>query len=44
MSGETIKQLAQSMKVPVDRLLTQLSQAGMSFSDPEQIISSTEKM
>jgi translation initiation factor IF-2 len=44
MSGETIKQLAQSMKVPVDRLLTQLGQAGMSFSDPEQIISSTEKM
>ncbi|PMQ03630.1 Translation initiation factor IF-2 [Dyella sp. AD56] len=44
MSGETIKQLAQSMKVPVDRLLTQLSQAGMSFSDPEQVISSTEKM
>ncbi|WP_243049256.1 translation initiation factor IF-2 [Dyella sp. RRB7] len=44
MSGETIKQLALSMKVPVDRLLTQLSQAGMSFSDPEQVISSTEKM
>ncbi|WP_199099175.1 translation initiation factor IF-2 [Dyella sp. ASV21] len=44
MSGETIKQLAQSMKVPVDKLLTQLGQAGMSFSDPEQIISSTEKM
>ena len=44
MSGETIKQLALSMKVPVDRLLTQLGQAGMSFSDPEQVISSTEKM
>jgi translation initiation factor IF-2 len=30
--------------MPVDRLLTQLGEAGMKFSDQEQVISSTEKV
>src|ERR1700761_1278857 len=44
MSDVTIKQLAQVLSMPVDKLLTQLSEAGMPFSDPEQVISSTEKV
>jgi len=44
MSDVTIKQLAQVLGMPVDRLLTQLDEAGMKFSDAEQIISSTEKV
>ena len=44
MSDVTIKQLAKVLGTPVDKLLTQLGEAGMKFSDPEQVISSTEKV
>ncbi|AFC85552.1 translation initiation factor IF-2 [Frateuria aurantia] len=44
MSDVTIKQLAQVLGMPVTKLLSQLGEAGMQFSDPEQIISSTEKV
>ncbi|WP_167257611.1 translation initiation factor IF-2 [Dyella sp. SG562] len=44
MSDVTIKQLAKVLGLPVDRLLGQLAEAGMKFSDPEQVISSTEKV
>lgn len=44
MSDVTIKQLAQVLGMPVDRLLTQLGEAGMKFTDQEQVISSTEKV
>jgi translation initiation factor IF-2 len=44
MSDVTIKQLAQVLGMPVDKLLTQLGEAGMKFSDSEQVISSTEKV
>ena len=44
MSDVTIKQLAQVLGLPVDKLLGQLGEAGMKFSDPEQTISSTEKV
>ncbi|WP_158885078.1 translation initiation factor IF-2 [Rhodanobacter sp. L36] len=44
MSDVTIKQLAQVLGMPVDRLLSQLGEAGMKFSDQEQVISSTEKV
>jgi len=44
MSDVTIKQLAQVLGMPVDKLLGQLGEAGMKFSDPEQVISSTEKV
>jgi translation initiation factor IF-2 len=43
MSDVTIKQLAQQLGLPVDKLLGQLGEAGMKFSDAEQVISSTEK-
>ena len=44
MSDVTIKQLAQVLGMSVDKLLGQLDEAGMKFSDPEQVISSTEKV
>ncbi|HWU76979.1 MAG TPA: translation initiation factor IF-2 [Rhodanobacter sp.] len=44
MSDVTIKQLAQVLGMPVDKLLNQLGEAGMKFSDQEQVISSTEKV
>jgi translation initiation factor IF-2 len=44
MSDVTIKQLAQVLGMSVDKLLGQLGEAGMKFSDPEQVISSTEKV
>ena len=44
MSDVTIKQLASVLGTPVDKLLSQLAEAGMKFSDPEQSISSTEKV
>jgi translation initiation factor IF-2 len=44
MSDVTIKQLAQVLGTPVDKLLAQLGEAGMKFSDQEQAISSAEKM
>jgi translation initiation factor IF-2 len=44
MSDVTIKQLAAVLATPVDKLLSQLEEAGMKFSDPEQSISSTEKV
>ena len=44
MSDVTIKQLAQVLGMPVDKLLGQLGEAGMKFSDPEQVVSSTEKV
>jgi translation initiation factor IF-2 len=44
MSDVTIKQLATVLGTPVDKLLSQLAEAGMKFTDPEQSISSTEKV
>ncbi|MGA8278038.1 MAG: translation initiation factor IF-2 [Rhodanobacteraceae bacterium] len=44
MSDVTIKQLAGVLGTEVDKLLAQLTEAGMSFRDPEQVISSTEKV
>jgi translation initiation factor IF-2 len=44
MSDVTIKQLAKVLGTPIDKLLLQLAEAGMKFTDPEQVISSTEKV
>ncbi len=44
MSDVTIKQLAKVLDMPVDKLLAQLDEAGMPFSEPDQAISSTEKV
>ena len=44
MSDITIKQLAEQVKLPMDKLLAQLAEAGMNFSKPDQLISTTERM
>lgn len=44
MSDVTIKQLAQVLGTPVEKLLSQLAEAGMQFSNADQVISSTEKV
>ncbi len=44
MSDVTVKQLANVLGMPEDKLLAQLAEAGMKFSDTEQVVSSTEKV
>ncbi|MEO6968948.1 MAG: translation initiation factor IF-2 [Rhodanobacteraceae bacterium] len=44
MSDVTIKQLAGVLGMGEDKLLAQLAEAGMPFNDPDQVISSTEKV
>ncbi|HEX6833854.1 MAG TPA: translation initiation factor IF-2 [Rudaea sp.] len=44
MSDVTIKQLAGVLGMGVDKLMTQLSEAGMKFTSPDQVVSSTEKV
>ena len=40
----TIRKLAALVNTPVEKLLEQLSEAGMQFSDPDQVVTSTEKV
>ncbi len=40
----TIRKLAELVNAPVEKLLEQLAEAGMSFTDPDQVVTSTEKM
>lgn len=44
MSEITVKQFAEVVGIPIDRLLTQLDEAGLSFNNEEATISETEKM
>ncbi|MFZ2236051.1 MAG: translation initiation factor IF-2 [Dokdonella sp.] len=44
MSDTTINQLAKVLGTPVDKLMSQLSEAGMKFDSADQPISSTEKV
>ena len=44
MSEVTVRSLAKVLGMPVEKLLEQLAGAGMSFSGPDQVVSSTEKM
>ncbi len=44
MSNVTIKQLADVLGMSVEKLLEQLEGAGMTFSDPDQVVSSREKV
>lgn len=43
MADVTVKQLAQIVGIPVERLLNQLQEAGLSFTDIEQPVSETQK-
>jgi translation initiation factor IF-2 len=40
----TIRKLAELVNTPVDKLLEQLAEAGMKFSGPDQVVTSTEKV
>ena len=40
----TIRKLAELVDRPVEKLLEQLAEAGMSFNGPDQVVTSTEKM
>lgn len=44
MSEVTVKQLADVVKTPVDKLLEQLSEAGLEFSAPDQVVNDDQKM
>ena len=44
MTQVTVQQLAEVVGTPVDKLLEQLNDAGLSFSKPEQVISDSEKL
>ena len=44
MSEVTVKQLAEVVKTPVDKLLQQFAEAGLEFSEPDQIVSDEQKM
>ncbi len=43
MADVTVKQLAQAIGVPVERLLTQLKDAGLVFTNAEQLVSEEQK-
>ncbi len=44
MSEVTVGSLAKVLGMPTEKLLEQLSGAGMTFAGPDQVVSSTEKM
>lgn len=44
MSGVTVKQFADTVGIPVDRLIVQLGEAGLAEKSPEETISDDEKM
>jgi translation initiation factor IF-2 len=44
MSEVTVSTLAKMVGTPVEKLLEQLAEAGMTFSGPDQVVTSTEKM
>ncbi len=44
MSETTVRSLANLVGTPVEKLLEQLAEAGMSFDGPDQVVTSTEKV
>src|SRR6187401_2189850 len=44
MSEVTVGSLAKVLGMPTEKLLEQLAGAGITFSGPDQVVSSTEKM
>ena len=40
----TIRKLAELVNTPVEKLIEQLAEAGMKFSDPDQVVTSAEKL
>lgn len=44
MSDQTVRQLAEVVRIPLERLLEQLKEAGLSATTPDDVISEDEKM
>lgn len=44
MSDKTVRQLAEIVKIPLERLLGQLKEAGLSATKPDDVINEDEKM
>ncbi|MDP3877620.1 MAG: translation initiation factor IF-2 [Methylobacter sp.] len=44
MSNKTVRQLAEVVKIPLERLLEQLKEAGLSATAPDDVINEDEKM
>ncbi len=44
MSEVTVRQLAAVLNMPTEKLLEQLAEAGMAFSDPDQVLTGADKM
>ena len=44
MSDKTVRQLAEIVKIPLERLLEQLKEAGLSAGAPDDVINEDEKM
>jgi translation initiation factor IF-2 len=44
MSEVTVRQLAAVLNMPTEKLLEQLAEAGMSFNDPDQVMTAADKM
>ena len=44
MSDKTVRQLAEVVKIPLEKLLEQLKEAGLSASAPDDVINEDEKM
>ena len=44
MSEVTVKQLAEVVNTPIEKLLEQFSEAGLDFNAPDQIVSDEQKM
>ena len=44
MSDKTVRQLAEIVKIPLDRLLEQLKEAGLAARKPDDVITEDEKM
>jgi len=44
MSNKTVRQLAEVVKIPLERLLEQLKEAGLSACTPDDVINEDEKM
>ena len=44
MSEVTVKQLAEVVNIPVNKLLVQLTEAGLDFNTPDQTVSDKQKM
>ena len=44
MANKTVRELAEVVKIPLERLLVQLKEADLPFSSPDDVISDSDQM